>query len=122
MRVYINKYLTYNTFNKVFKNLNQCESIMLIEKKIYIPLIVKNISDHNIIKINNTPYVPESINNYVSKFEYYNAKEYDLVDEYKLKNYKLKFENNLFNVFLPKDLKNNEILLVEDTDKFHGII
>jgi hypothetical protein len=122
MRIYTNKYLTYNTFEKVLKNLNLCESIMIVEKKIYIPLIVKNIYPENIIKINHAPYVPRSINNYTSKFEYYNVKEYDLVDHYKLKNYKLKFENNLFNVSLPTDLKKNEIILVEDNDKFSGVI
>lgn len=121
MRIYTNKYLTYNTIGKVLKNLNKCESIMIVEKKIYIPLIVKNINSQNIIKINHAPYVPNSITNYISKFEYYNLKEYDLVDEYKLKDYKLKFENNLFNILLPKDLKKNEIILVEDNDKFNGV-
>jgi hypothetical protein len=121
MRIYTNKYLTYNTFEKVLKNLNKCESIMIVEKKIYVPLIVKNICPENIIKINHAPYVPNSITNYISKFEYYNLKEYDLVDEYKLKDYKLKFENNLFNILLPKDLKKNEIILVEDNDKFNGV-
>ena len=87
MRIYTNKYLTYNTIGKVLKNLNKCESIMIVEKKIYIPLIVKNINSQNIIKINHAPYVPNSITNYISKFEYYNLKEYDLVDEYKLKDY-----------------------------------
>lgn len=121
MRIYTNKYLTYNTFGKVLNNLNKCESIMLVEKKIYIPLIVKNISAQNIIKINQTPYVPRSITGYISKFEYYNLKEYDLVDEYKLKDYKLKYENNFLNILLPKDLKKNEIILVEDNDKFNGV-
>jgi hypothetical protein len=121
MRIYTNKYLTYNTFGKVFNNLNKCESIMIVEKKIYVPLIVKNICPENIIKINHAPYVPNSITNYISKFEYYNLKEYDLVDEYKLKDYKLKFENNLFNILLPKNLKKNEIILVEDNDKFNGV-
>jgi hypothetical protein len=121
MRIYTNKYLTYNTFGKVLKNLNKCESIMIVEKKVYVPLIVKNICPENIIKINHAPYVPNSITNYISKFEYYNLKEYDLVDEYKLKDYKLKFENNLFNILLPKDLKKNEIILVEDNDKFNGV-
>lgn len=121
MRIYTNKYLTYNTFGKVLNNLNKCESIMIVEKKIYVPLIVKNICPENIIKINHAPYVPNSITNYISKFEYYNLKEYDLVDEYKLKDYKLKFENNLFNILLPKNLKKNEIILVEDNDKFNGV-
>ena len=58
MRIYTNRYLTYNTFGKVLNNLNKCESIMLVEKKIYVPLIVKNISAQNIIKINHAPYVP----------------------------------------------------------------
>jgi hypothetical protein len=122
MRIYTNKYLAYNTFGKVLNNLNKCESLMIVEKKIYVPLIVKNIYPENIIKIHHAPYVPKSITNYTAKFEYYSLKEYDLVDDYKLKDYTLKFENNLFNVLLPKNLKKNEIILVEDNDKFSGVI
>jgi len=124
MKVYTNKYLTYNTFGLIYSYLKQSESIMKIENKIYIPLIINNIYNYKNkinIKINPTLYIPNSINNYLTKFVYFDPKSYDLVREDELIKIKLVFENNKKNILLPNNIEVGDIILVEDTDKFNGI-
>ena len=123
MKVYTNKYFTYNTFGIINSYLKQSHSIMKIENKIYVPLIINKIYNHNNkinIIINNTMYIPNSINNYSTKFIYFNEKSYDLVMKNELIKIKLLFENSKKNILLPNNISVNDVILVEDTDKFNG--
>lgn len=123
MKVYTNKYFTYNTFGIINSYLKQSQSIMKIENKIYVPLIINKIYNHNNkinIIINTTMYIPNSINNYLTKFVYFDEKSYDLVMKDELIKIKLVFENSKKNILLPNNISVNDVILVEDTDKFNG--
>ena len=123
MKVYTNKYFTYNTFTLIHSYLKQSQSIMKIEKKIFVPLTINKISNYNNkinIDINPTMYVPYSINNYLTKFVYFDPKFYDLVMIDDLIKVKLLYENSKKNISLPNNISVGDIILVEDNDKFNG--
>jgi hypothetical protein len=96
---------------------------MKIEKKIFVPLTINKISNYNNkinIDINSTMYIPNSINNYLTKFVYFDPKFYDLVMIDDLIKVKLLYENSKKNISLPNNISVGDIILVEDNDKFNG--
>jgi len=123
MKVYTNKYFPYNTFALIHSYLKQSQSIMKIEKRIFVPLTISKISNYNNkinISINSTMYIPNSINNYLTKFVYFDPKFYDLVMIDDLIKVKLLYENSKKNISLPNNISVGDIILVEDNDKFNG--
>ena len=119
MRVFTNKYFPLNSYKNIYNFLKDSISILKYDNKVYIPLIVNRI-DYKIINVKNQShtYIPNSLENYRSKFIYINNNFYDLIDEKDTKLFKIDNKN----IKIDKQIKKNDIILIEDTDKFYGVI
>jgi len=119
MRVFTNKYFPLHSYKNIYNFLKDSITILKYDNKIYIPLIVNKI-DYKIINVKNQSrsYIPNSLENYKSKFIYINDNFYDLIDEKDLKLFEI--DNKIFKI--DKVVKKNDIILIEDTDKFYGTI
>jgi hypothetical protein len=117
MRVFTNKYFPLHNYKNIYSYLKQSKSILKFDNKVYIPLIIESIN-YKKIEIINSNYIPNSFEYFRSKFIYVGNNFYDLIDEDNIRSYKV------FNkiIYLSKDTKKGDILLIKDTDKFNGVI
>jgi hypothetical protein len=119
MRVFTNKYFPLHNYKHIHNLLKQSISILKHDNKIYVPLIINHIDSKKLI-INNE-FIPESIQNYITKFIYINNDYYDLIDEPNIRLYKVnKSEDNIIKIC--KHASKGDIILVEDKYRFHGVI
>ena len=120
MRIFTNTYFPLHNYKHLYKILHQDKSIVKFDNKIYVPLIVSQINNYNkniLIKNQFNLYILDSIENYKTKFVYVNDDFYDLIDEKDIKLYKI--ERHFIKI--SKNTNKNDILLIEDKNKFHGV-
>jgi hypothetical protein len=119
MRVFTNTYFPLHIYKNIYNTLKQPQSILKFENKVYVSLIINQISNKNIIIKNKfNLFILDSIENYKTKFMYVNDDFYDLIDEKDIKLYKI--ERHYIKIY--KNLEKNDILLIEDKNKFQGVV
>jgi hypothetical protein len=119
MRVFTNKYFPLHNYKNIHNLLQQSISILKHDNKVYIPLIINHIDSKKLI-INNE-FIPESIQNYETKFIYISNNYYDLIDEPNIRLYEVnKSTANVIKIC--KSATIGDILLVEDKYTFQGVI
>jgi len=131
MRIFTNKYISYQLYEAIRKNIKESPDIMKVENKIYIPITINSITSYN-NKINADVYystlLPLHINDYKTKFLYRSNKHFDLLHDDKfhilniqnVNNRYLNIEKNI-KITVSTEIKNGDIVLVEDKN-FSGVI
>jgi len=120
MKIFTNKYFTKNVFSLIQNNISKSHEIMKIDNTIYIPLKINKLNYNNNIlcaNVHNSMLIPNNFDNYISKFFYLNENNFDLVpieDNIKLK---INIENYYKNILISKEIKHGDIILIEDNDK-----
>jgi hypothetical protein len=118
MRVFTNTYFPLHKYNYIYNTLKQPQSIFKFEEKVYVPLIINQINKKNIIVKNKfNLFILDSIEDYKTKFIYINDDFYDLIDDQDIRLYNI--EQNIIKI--SKNTKKNDILLIEDKNKFIGV-
>jgi len=136
MRIFTNKYISYQLYNLIKKNIQECPDIMKVENNVYIPITVNNIMSNSITSNNNyiranvyySSLLPLNINDYKTKFLYRSNKYFDLLhdDNFYILNIQntnnryLDVEKNI-RITVSTEVKNGDVILVEDKN-FSGVI
>jgi hypothetical protein len=124
MKVFTNKYFTYNSFKLINNNLLKSPEIMKIENKIFIPVVVKNINMINNIKYIDTYqscFLPLWAHKFTPKFYYKNEKFFDIVQDEDIILTNIKLDSIYRKIKLVEYIKEGDILLIEDKDRI-GVI
>jgi hypothetical protein len=118
MRVFTNRYFPLHNYQNIYSLLKESLTVLKYDNRVYVPLVIKKI-DYPIIHLKNqtSSYIPNSLENYRSKFIYIHNDYYDLIDERETKIFKI---DNKF-LKLDKKITKGDIILLEDTDKHHGV-
>lgn len=116
--VYTNKYFSKKTFYNIHNFIKQSPDVMIVNKKILVPIIINDIYDNN-INIKYTSYIPSSIEDFETKYIYNKNNFVYAIDNI---HRKLKIhENCCVNVILPDKIKKGDIILLEDNIKYFGV-
>lgn len=124
MKIFTNKYFAYNTFKLINNNLINSPQIMKIENNIFIPVVVKNISQINNIKYIDTYQscsLPLWAHKFKPKFYYKDEKYFDIVQDEDITLTNIKLDSMYRQIKLVKYIKEGDILLIEDKDRI-GVI
>jgi hypothetical protein len=126
MKIFTNKYFTQQSFSIIYKNLLVSPQIMQINNTVYIPILINNINIKNnkfYANTYNSSFLPNRVDEYIAKFYYLNDKEFDLIDTKDHLSINIKVDINYpKQLIVSKNIKNGDIILVEDSDKFGGVI
>lgn len=126
MKIFTNKYFTLQNFEAIYKNLKQSSQIMKVNNTVYIPILINNINIKNnkfYANTQNTLFLPNRVDEYIAKFYYLNDKEFDLIDVKDYLKINIKIDTNYpKQLIVSKNIKNGDIILIEDNDKFSGVI
>ena len=126
MKIFTNKYFSQQNFVAIYKNLKQSSQIMKINNTVYIPILINDINLKNnkfYANIQNSSFLPNRVDEYVAKFYYLNDKEFDLIDTKDHLSINIKIDTNYpKQIIVSKNIKKGDIILVEDNDKFGGVI
>jgi hypothetical protein len=126
MKIFTNKYFTQQSFSIIYKNLVRSPQIMQINNTVYIPILINDINIKNnkfYASTHNSSFLPNRIDEYVAKFYYINDKEFDLIDIKDHLKLNIKIDTNYKKkIIVSNDIKIGDIILVEDSDKFGGVI
>jgi len=120
MKIFTNKYFTYNTFKIINSYLIKSPQIMKIENNIFIPVVVKNIN-----KINNIRYIdtyqscplPLWAHKFKPKYYYKNEHYFDIVQDEDIILTNIKLDSMYRKIKIVKYIKEGDILLIEDKDR-----
>jgi len=125
MRVFTNKYFNNTVYSVIQKNLQNSNSIMKIDNKIYIPALINDINIKNnklYINTTNSNIIPSRVDEYVAKFYYFKDQTFDLIDaDDQMKLYINIDKNYNKKIIVSKNIIKGDIILIEDTDKF-GVV
>jgi len=131
MRIFTNKYISYQLYNVIKKNIIESPDIMKVENKIYIPITINNIKSINNSIVAHVYYssaLPLHINEYKTKFLYKNDKYFDLLHDDKFQILNIENDHNKYvnsekniKISVSTEIKNGDIVLVEDKN-FSGVI
>jgi hypothetical protein len=126
MKIFTNKYFTQQNFSVIYKNLLQSPQIMKINNTVYIPILINDINIKNnkfYADTYNSSFLPNRIDEYIAKFYYLSDKEYDLIDTKDHLKLNIKIDTNYKKkIIVSNEIKIGDIVLVEDNNKFGGVI
>lgn len=126
MKIFTNKYFTQQNFSIIYKNLIQSPQIMQINNTVYIPILINDINIKNnklYANIYNSSILPNRVDEYIAKFYYLSDKEYDLIDTKDHIKLNIKIDTNYKKrIIVSNEVKKGDIILIEDNDKFGGVI
>jgi hypothetical protein len=120
MKIFTNKYFTYNAFKIINSHLIKSQEIMKIENNIFIPVVVKNIK-----KINNIKYIdtyqscslPLWAHKFKPRYYYKNEDFFDIVQDEDIILTNIKLDSMYRKIKIVKYIKEGDILLIEDKDR-----
>jgi hypothetical protein len=131
MRIFTNKYISYQLYSVIKNNIKESPDIMKVENKIYIPITINNIissNNHMVADVYYSSLLPLHINEYKTKFLYKNNKYFDLLHDDNFHSLNIQNTNNRYlnyekniRITVSTEIKNGDIILIEDKN-FSGVI